>query len=206
MGAGDHRRPGIAVRRRPRHPCRPGSRRPAVGAPDAALLLHDQGRGEDDAAAYLQRWLLAPPERARQMLRFLTSPLWRAYISTYVGAASCDTWLDVAVSDEERLRRDDERLRRFGRLLDEPLIRRRCGPNSGSGQVGRRVNRPVGAQSTLFGMTQNPDSVNALSLAELDPDVAAAMAGELSRQRDTLEMIASENFVPRAVLQAQGSV
>lgn len=32
------------------------------------------------------------------------------------------------------------------------------------------------------------------------------MAGELSRQRDTLEMIASENFVPRAVLQAQGSV
>ncbi|MEJ9078774.1 serine hydroxymethyltransferase [Gordonia malaquae] len=44
------------------------------------------------------------------------------------------------------------------------------------------------------------------SLAELDPDVAAAMNGELSRQRDTLEMIASENFVPRAVLQAQGSV
>ncbi|WP_149360961.1 serine hydroxymethyltransferase [Lolliginicoccus suaedae] len=44
------------------------------------------------------------------------------------------------------------------------------------------------------------------SLAEVDPDVAAAMAGELARQRDTLEMIASENFVPRAVLQAQGSV
>ncbi|AEF41848.1 serine hydroxymethyltransferase [Hoyosella subflava] len=43
-------------------------------------------------------------------------------------------------------------------------------------------------------------------LAELDPDVAAAMAGELARQRETLEMIASENFVPRAVLQAQGSV
>jgi glycine hydroxymethyltransferase len=48
--------------------------------------------------------------------------------------------------------------------------------------------------------------VNNLSLAELDPEVAAAMAGELGRQRDTLEMIASENFVPRAVLQAQGSV
>src|SRR6187397_1532504 len=32
------------------------------------------------------------------------------------------------------------------------------------------------------------------------------MAGELARQRDTLEMIASENFVPRSVLQAQGSV
>ncbi len=48
--------------------------------------------------------------------------------------------------------------------------------------------------------------LNTASLAEIDPDVAAAMNGELSRQRDTLEMIASENFVPRAVLQAQGSV
>src|SRR6187455_1848008 len=32
------------------------------------------------------------------------------------------------------------------------------------------------------------------------------MAGELARERNTLEMIASENFVPRAVLEAQGSV
>ncbi|MEV0298964.1 serine hydroxymethyltransferase [Nocardia sp. NPDC050710] len=49
-------------------------------------------------------------------------------------------------------------------------------------------------------------SVNTQSLGELDPELAAAMAGELARERDTLEMIASENFVPRAVLQAQGSV
>ncbi|MGW4242247.1 serine hydroxymethyltransferase [Nocardia sp. NPDC004722] len=55
-------------------------------------------------------------------------------------------------------------------------------------------------------MTQTSASVNSQSLAELDPEVAAAMGGELARQRDTLEMIASENFVPRAVLQAQGSV
>ncbi|WP_067573605.1 serine hydroxymethyltransferase [Nocardia acidivorans] len=55
-------------------------------------------------------------------------------------------------------------------------------------------------------MTQTTSSVNSQSLAELDPEVAAAMGGELARQRDTLEMIASENFVPRAVLQAQGSV
>lgn len=48
--------------------------------------------------------------------------------------------------------------------------------------------------------------VNSLPLSQFDPEVAAAMAGELARQRDTLEMIASENFVPRAVLQAQGSV
>ncbi|AZA13165.1 serine hydroxymethyltransferase [Corynebacterium choanae] len=49
-------------------------------------------------------------------------------------------------------------------------------------------------------------SVATQPLHEFDPEVAAAIAGELSRQRDTLEMIASENFVPRAVLQAQGSV
>jgi glycine hydroxymethyltransferase len=43
-------------------------------------------------------------------------------------------------------------------------------------------------------------------LQDVDPEVAAALDGELARQRDTLEMIASENFVPRAVLEAAGSV
>ena len=49
-------------------------------------------------------------------------------------------------------------------------------------------------------------ALNNLPLAELDPEIAAVLTGELDRQRETLEMIASENFVPRAVLQAQGSV
>jgi len=44
------------------------------------------------------------------------------------------------------------------------------------------------------------------SLSEVDPEIAAVLASELGRQRGTLEMIASENFVPRAVLEAQGSV
>lgn len=44
------------------------------------------------------------------------------------------------------------------------------------------------------------------TLADLDPDIASVLDRELGRQRDYLEMIASENFVPRAVLQAQGSV
>src|SRR5664280_2331184 len=52
----------------------------------------------------------------------------------------------------------------------------------------------------------NHPSVNNLPLAQVDPEIAAVLEGELTRQRDTLEMIASENFVPRAVLQAQGSV
>ncbi|MDQ1732676.1 MAG: glycine hydroxymethyltransferase [Pseudonocardiales bacterium] len=44
------------------------------------------------------------------------------------------------------------------------------------------------------------------SLASVDPDVAQAIDQELARQRGTLEMIASENFAPLAVMQAQGSV
>src|SRR3954471_13044337 len=43
-------------------------------------------------------------------------------------------------------------------------------------------------------------------LADVDPEVAEALDGELERQRRTLEMIASENFVPQAVLECQGSV
>src|ERR1700748_448842 len=43
-------------------------------------------------------------------------------------------------------------------------------------------------------------------LGDVDPDIAELLGKELGRQRDTLEMIASENFVPRAVLESQGSV
>ncbi|GAA3518166.1 serine hydroxymethyltransferase [Aeromicrobium panaciterrae] len=43
-------------------------------------------------------------------------------------------------------------------------------------------------------------------LDELDPDVARAIRDEETRQESTLEMIASENFAPAAVMQAQGSV
>ena len=38
-----------------------------------------------------------------------------------------------------------------------------------------------------------------------DPEVAAAMEGELGRQRDNLELIASENLVSEAVMAAMGS-
>ncbi|HLI32345.1 MAG TPA: serine hydroxymethyltransferase [Solirubrobacteraceae bacterium] len=43
-------------------------------------------------------------------------------------------------------------------------------------------------------------------LAEVDPEIAAVLRGELTRQQQTLEMIASENFVPLSVLECQGSV
>ena len=44
------------------------------------------------------------------------------------------------------------------------------------------------------------------TLWRTDPDVARALAGEARRQRDGLELIASENYISRAVLEAQGSV
>ncbi len=83
---------------------------------DAALLLHDQHKSQDDVAAYLERWSLASPKRARQSLKFLSSPLWRAYVSTYVeGYKLLGSWLDHGSTVSERSAL-------FGRLLDEPLI------------------------------------------------------------------------------------
>ncbi len=55
-------------------------------------------------------------------------------------------------------------------------------------------------------MTAESSDLRYQELSVLDPEVHAAIGGEIARQRDFLEMIASENFVPRAVLQAQGSV
>lgn len=52
------------------------------------------------------------------------------------------------------------------------------------------------AENTLFSR----------SLAESDPEIADAIRRELGRQRDEIELIASENIVSRAVLEAQGSV
>src|SRR2546425_4454669 len=51
-----------------------------------------------------------------------------------------------------------------------------------------------------------PDSFFTATLAEADPEIAAAIKGELGRQRHEIELIASENIVSRAVLEAQGSV
>jgi glycine hydroxymethyltransferase len=55
-------------------------------------------------------------------------------------------------------------------------------------------------------MAEVPDSFQTAPLAEVDPDIAGVLEAELKRQQRTLEMIASENFVPQAVLEAVGSV
>lgn len=82
---------------------------------DAALMLHDEHRDADEVTDFLRRWVLVTDERARQMLRFLSSPLWRAYTSTYVeGYRLLRRWLDNRPAEVSLTER-------FGRLLDEPL-------------------------------------------------------------------------------------
>jgi glycine hydroxymethyltransferase len=55
-------------------------------------------------------------------------------------------------------------------------------------------------------MPSLPDDFQSAPLAEVDPAIADVLDAELKRQQRTLEMIASENFVPQAVLEAVGSV
>jgi hypothetical protein len=85
---------------------------------DAAVLLHDRRADVDEVSAYLQRWSLVSAERAAQQIRFLTHPLWRAYISTYVeGFDLLSRWLAARPAEESVADR-------FVRLLDEPLTPR----------------------------------------------------------------------------------
>jgi glycine hydroxymethyltransferase len=55
-------------------------------------------------------------------------------------------------------------------------------------------------------VTELPENLQSAPLSEVDPEIAAVLDAELRRQQGTLEMIASENFVPQAVLEAVGSV
>ena len=55
-------------------------------------------------------------------------------------------------------------------------------------------------------MTDLPPDYFERPLADVDPEVAEAIGRELERQQRTLEMIASENFVPEAILECQGTV
>ena len=55
-------------------------------------------------------------------------------------------------------------------------------------------------------MADLPENFQTAPLSEVDPEIATVLERELRRQQRTLEMIASENFVPQAVLDAAGSV
>src|SRR6195952_1100890 len=62
------------------------------------------------------------------------------------------------------------------------------------------------APSSATKTASAPDTFFTAPLTQADPDIAAAIRGELGRQRHEIELIASENIVSRAVLEAQGSV
>ncbi|HVZ52432.1 MAG TPA: serine hydroxymethyltransferase [Pseudolabrys sp.] len=63
----------------------------------------------------------------------------------------------------------------------------------------------MSAQSSAQSLSE-ASSLFTTPLSEVDPEIAHAIGLELGRQRDEIELIASENIVSRAVLEAQGSV
>src|SRR5271169_5204857 len=65
---------------------------------------------------------------------------------------------------------------------------------------------PASASASQSKTASAPDSFFTATLSQADPDIADAIRGELGRQRHEIELIASENIVSRAVLEAQGSV
>lgn len=82
---------------------------------NAAIMVHDRAADADDVLTYLQKWGLVDEQRARQTMRFITDPLWRAYTSTYVeGERLLRPWLTARPAGQSAFER-------FQRLLDEPL-------------------------------------------------------------------------------------
>lgn len=81
---------------------------------NAALLLHDAAADPEDVVTYLQRYGLSTEAEARQRLRFISDPLWRAYIFTYdVGRELVLNWLGEGSQSARR--------RRYAQLLTEQM-------------------------------------------------------------------------------------
>jgi hypothetical protein len=78
---------------------------------NAAILLHEQQADPEEVVRYLMRYSLSTEREARQRLRFISDPLWRAYIFTYyAGRTLLERWL----------RRGDQRAR-YRTLLTEQV-------------------------------------------------------------------------------------
>jgi hypothetical protein len=57
-------------------------------------MIHEDGSSADEAMEHAERWGLVPPERAAQMVRFVTDPTWRAYVVNYsAGRELCADWV-----------------------------------------------------------------------------------------------------------------
>ena len=81
---------------------------------NAALLRHAEGAPREEVLAYLERYLVATPDRAAKRLEFIEHPLWRTYVFVYFeGERLLSRWLErVPPADAAR---------RFRRLLTEQL-------------------------------------------------------------------------------------
>jgi hypothetical protein len=78
-------------------------------ATNAALMLHAEGAPEAEVHAYFMRWTLASKQRVDRVIRFMTDPAWRSYITTYAdGHRVCRGFVDGDPA-------------RFKRLLTEQL-------------------------------------------------------------------------------------
>lgn len=76
---------------------------------NAALLLHEQGTNPEEIVQYIMRYSMATEREARQRLRFISTPLWRAYTFTYsIGRDLLERWV-----------RSGDRQERFQTLLTE---------------------------------------------------------------------------------------
>src|SRR5919106_661147 len=65
---------------------------------------------------------------------------------------------------------------------------------------------PSGSNATVSPMSELPPDYFTKPIADVDPEIADVLRNEAARQESTLEMIASENFVPQSILDCQGSV
>ncbi len=70
-------------------------------AANAALLLHAEGKPETEVLSYLQHYGLKSEQEARQSLRFIKNPLWRAYIFTYhAGRELLGRWIEAVPASD----------------------------------------------------------------------------------------------------------
>jgi hypothetical protein len=79
---------------------------------NAALMLHEDGAGRDDARAYLQRWGLLPEDLAQHVVRFITEPSSRTYVIAYpAGLELCQAYAAAAPDNVRRLFTEQVRIR-----------------------------------------------------------------------------------------------
>ena len=78
---------------------------------NAAFMLHDQGKSEEEIIQYLQKYNLSSEKEARQTIRFISNPLDRSYTFTY----------DVGYDLLEELFQGVDRDHYFKRLMEEPV-------------------------------------------------------------------------------------